>query len=206
MFCAEGFVWNNKLLYINIRPTKGFLGASCQAVHEAEDQWAPWGQFYLLPLWGPRSLPGLKRGCLVRPTQYRVPGSFLLRLGEPSLVRLQKTGPGRWRGSDEGSSWIGAVVQGHRLRGRAEGCDCPWWLGEIRVLSVPEEQRTRDPWLRKLAVVPSAYMMTPPGCDEVKLSEGQLWGAQASQSSPKPDWCGDPCSTETLGKGRGVPP
>ena len=49
---------------------------------------------------------------------------------------------------------------------------------------MPEEQRTRDPWLRKLAVVPSACMMTPPGYDEVKLSEGQLWGAQASQSSP----------------------
>ena len=101
---------------------------------------------------------------------------------------------------------MGALVQGHRLRGRAEGCECPWWLGQSRVLSVPGEQRTRDPWLRKLAVAPNACVMTPPGCAEVKLSERQLWGAQASQSSPKPDWCGDPCSTETLRKERGVPP
>lgn len=52
---------------------------------------------------------------------------------------------------------------------------------------MPGEQRTRDPWLRKLAVVPNACMMTLPSCAEVKLSEGQLWGAQAPQSSPKPD-------------------
>ena len=81
---------------------------------------------------------------------------------------------------------MGTLVQGHRLRGRAEGCECPWWLGQSRVLSVPGEHRTRDPWLRNLAVVPNACMMTPPGCAEVKLSEGQLWGAQASQSSPRP--------------------
>lgn len=80
---------------------------------------------------------------------------------------------------------MGALVQGHR--GRAEGSECLWWLGQKRVLSVPGEQRTRDPWLRKLAVVPNACMMTLPSCAEVKLSEGQLWGAQAPQSSPKPD-------------------
>ena len=49
---------------------------------------------------------------------------------------------------------------------------------------MPEEQRTRDPWLRKLAVVPSACIMTPPGYDEVKLSKGSCGEPRPVKAAP----------------------
>lgn len=107
----------------------------------------------LAPSLGPQSLAGPEsrgarqsstlQGCTAHSAQA---GRIITR---EAADKQDLEGEGR---SDGGSSGIGGLCSGpgHRLRGEAEGCECPWCLGESRATSVPGEQRMEDSWLQKL--------------------------------------------------------